>query len=243
MIIQSLINPKVKFVVSLHDKSARKKEKKFIAQGVKTCKTLLEAKLSLYAMFMTQNAYLQYQNDFMVVDVQLVSDDVIKKMSTLSTSADMIAVFDIPDVVLDVQASSVVLYNIQDPGNLGTLIRTAVAMNVENVILVSGADAYQPKVVQATMGTLGYIKIVQMTWVEFVQKFEQRNLCALVVNGGQEPVNIKNSVIVLGNEGQGLPEEIIAACNQKLTIAMPGRAESLNVAIAGAIALYIQSKQ
>ena len=195
MIIQSLINPKIKFAVTLQESAVRKKEKKFIAQGFNTCITLLQAGLLPYATFMTQAAYMTYQDHFIGLDIQLVSQDVMKKMSTLQSPTEIVIIFNIAQVIENVQASTVVLYNIQDPGNLGTLIRTAVAFNVQNVVCVGGADAYQPKVVQATAGTLGFASIFQLTWSEFLQKFKDRQLCGLVVDSGKDALSIKNSIL------------------------------------------------
>ena len=111
------------------------------------------------------------------------------------------------------------------------------------VVVIGGADPYHPKVVQASAGTLGKLTITTSSWEELVKKAEEQkvSLCALVVKDGSnfKEISFKNTLLVLGNEAEGLPAHYIAACDQRLTLAMPGGIESLNAAIAGSIALYL----
>ena len=132
---------------------------------------------------------------------------------------------------------------ISDPGNMGTLIRTAAAMNIAHVIIIGGTDPYSPKVIQSTAGSFATITLYQTTLPILIN--QKLDLCALVVKDGQTPdkINLADKFLVVGNEAHGLNEEQIKACSSKLTIPMPGHTESLNAAIAGAIGLYIMSTQ
>ena len=123
---------------------------------------------------------------------------------------------------------------------MGTLIRTAAAMNIQNVFVVCGVDPYNPKVIQATAGTIAYVTIIETDWQTFLEKHDNIKKCALVVKNGQNAneIDIMQSIFVIGNEGNGLPEEVIKMCDQKMTIEMPGKTESLNAAVAGSIAMY-----
>ena len=243
MIIQSLINPKIKHVVALQKKAYRDMHRQFIAQGATTYETLLQAGLTLHSVFVTAQAYDQH-HDILKTDVRFdVTDAIMAKISTTTTPTGIVAIFEIPESKDCVTANSIVLHNIQDPGNLGTLIRTAAAMNVDTVVTMQGVDPYHPKVIQATAGTIGYVNILQANWPAFYKQYKHISMCALVVQDGKnfEQVDIKNCMILVGNEGNGLPVEIVQACQHKFTIAMPGKTESLNAAVAGSIAMYLKS--
>jgi TrmH family RNA methyltransferase len=244
-VIQSLVNEKIKHVVALQKASYRKEHGQFVAQGDKVCQTLLGTGFELVSAYMTESAFSDYPNLFSEKKLTLVSAAVMKKMSTVQTPTGIVAIFQIPKSNGDLSANSVLLYNIQDPGNLGTLIRTAAAMKFDHVILIGGADVYQPKVVQACAGTLGYVNIVQTEWSTLRVNHKNLKFCALVVDNGksEQDIALKDYVLVLGNEGQGLPDQVIDSCDAQMTIAMPGNTESLNVAIAGAIAMFLKSKR
>lgn len=245
MIIQSLINPKIKHVVALQKNAYRKEHQQFIAQGATTYKTLLDAGCKLHSVYVTAQAYDEHHEILKPDTMFEVTDAIMTKISTTTTPTGIVAIFAIPESKDAGTSNSIVLHNIQDPGNLGTLIRTAVAMNFDMVVTMQGVDPYHPKVVQATAGTIGYINVVQTNWPVFYKTYKSISMCALVVDGGQTPeaLDLKNSMLVIGNEGQGLPPEIITACTQKLTIPMPGKTESLNAAVAGSIAMYLKSKK
>lgn len=140
--------------------------------------------------------------------------------------------------------AGIVLAKLSDPGNVGTLIRTAVAMNVHTVVCVETVDPYSPKVVQASAGTLAAVNLVQLSWDELMQQKGNLQLCALIVSGGKKPSELTNSntLLVIGSEAHGLPNDWFHACETTMTIEMPGNAESLNAAVAGSIALYLTFK-
>lgn len=247
MILSSVDNAKVKHAVALQAAKARKEFGQCLAQGLKVYQTLVDAGWVVDTIFVTQKVH--EENDFeknhqLIVQV---SDSVMKKISTSVTSAELVAIFQIPkqSETVKISQNSVILCDIQDPGNVGTLIRTAAAMGVECVVSVGGADVYQPKVIQASAGTIGNIKIIQTDWKTLRAQNAEVKFGALVVNGGQamNKTVLVDTVIVLGNEGQGLPQQVIDACAKKLTIHMQGKTESLNVAVAGAIAMYEKMKK
>lgn len=118
-------------------------------------------------------------------------------------------------------------------------------MGYKNVIIVQGCDPWSPKVIQASAGTIALVSIIQCSWEELIAKKGSTKLCALVVKDGYKPedLDLKKSLLVVGNEAQGLPEAWIGQCEQKMTIPMPGNTESLNAAVAGSIALYLCCNQ
>jgi TrmH family RNA methyltransferase len=257
MIIQSLINPKVKHLVSLQKKAYRQEHNQFLAQGANVYETLLQAGLKLHSVFVTAQAHDEHHQILKPETMFVVTDAILRKISTEATPSGIVAIFEIPNNFykacdLDanpedkhvVTSNSLVLHNIQDPGNMGTLIRTAAAMNIETIFTMQGVDPYHPKVVQSTAGAIGFVRLVQTNWPIFYKTYKHISMCALVVKDGQKPedINLKECMLVIGSEGAGLPPEIITACQKKLTIPMPGKTESLNAGVAGCIAMYLKSK-
>jgi RNA methyltransferase, TrmH family len=245
MIIQSLINPKVKHLVALQRKVYRQEHNQFLAQGVNAYKTLLQAGIQLHSVFVTAQAHDEHHQILKPDTMFVVTDAIMEKISTQETPTGIVAIFVTPESKDVVSSHAIVLHNIQDPGNMGTLIRTAAAMGISTVVTIQGVDPYHPKVIQASAGTIGYVNIVQTQWPIFYKTYQHIPMCALVVDGGQEPevINLKDCMLVIGNEAQGLPHEITKSCNLKMTIKMSGKIESLNAAVAGCIAMYLKSKQ
>ncbi len=244
MIIQSAQNPKIKHLVQLKNKSYRLKHQEFIAQGFKTCKTLVEADFKLISIFMTESNYLQYQTDFLINETYVVTDEIMKKISTTTTPTGIVGIFAIKEQDFVATTNGVALIEIQDPGNLGTIIRSASAMGIEAIYIIGSVDMYNPKVIQATTGTLKNLKIITCSWEFFKNNIGSTGLCALVVASGKNPeqIDLKNNILVIGNEGQGLSKNIIKDCTEQMTIPMHGKAESLNAAIAASIAMYLKSQ-
>ena len=244
-IIQSLVNPKIKHLVALQKKSYRQEHGQFLAQGITVYKTLLEAGVKLHSVFVTAQAYDVYHEHIKPDTMFEVTEGVMQKISTEVTPSGLVAVFQIPknEPEVEISANSLVLHNIQDPGNMGTLIRTAAAMNISTIFVMQGVDPYHPKVIQATAGTVGFVRIICTNWPIFYKTYKHIAMCALVVHGGNAPenINLKNCMLVIGNEGAGLPSDIIRDCHEKLTIPMPGKIESLNACVAGSIAMYLKS--
>lgn len=244
MIIQSFTNPKVKHLVQLQQKNYRYKNQEFIAQGFKTCQSLLLSGYELKSIFFTQETYAAHQTDFDIQDVYLVTPDIMQKISTQAKTSDIVAVFAMAQNEIVATPNSALLLNIQDPGNLGTMIRTAMAMNLDALYLVDCVDIYNPKVIQSTTGCMVSHKIYQTTLPNLLPAVASIPMCALVVENGQKPqeIPLRSTILVIGNEGQGLPASVTAACAYKMTIPMPGKTESLNAAVAGSIALYLKTQ-
>lgn len=244
MIIQSVQNPKIKHLQQLQNKKFRLKNQEFIAQGFKTCKTLLEAEFQLKSIYMTESNYLQHQDNFLINETYVVTDDIMERISTTTTPTGIVAIFGIKQQDFVATSNGAALIEIQDPGNLGTIIRSACAMGLQALYLIDCVDLYSPKVIQATTGSLKNLKIITCPWDFFKKNIGTISLCALIVDSGKKPeeIDLKNTILVIGNEGQGLSNSIIKDCTEHMTIPMPGKAESLNVAIASSIAMYLKSQ-
>jgi len=249
--ITSLTNPLIQRIVKLHSAKYRKAYQEFIVEGVHIIATLTQAQHKPIQVLTTEKM-LFYTKRFFTPDsvifdnIIVVSEAIMKKISTQETPSGILALFSIPTQPdLDALSSGIVLANVQNPGNAGTLIRTAVAMNKKTAVFIGGVDPFNPKVVQASAGTIGAITIFQLDWQDLITHKKSIPLYALVATGGKNPqaINIRDSLIVVGNEGAGLTDEDIAQCDDTITLPMPGPCESLNASIAGSIALYLSAIQ
>lgn len=240
--MNSLTSEHVKSLVRLAtDARERKQQQQFIAEGMRTCQTLIKSGLTLNQLYVTDFMLEKAEQLAPLDKVTIVSDAVLNKISPSSTPSGLLALFAMPQVSNDEPlASGLVLCQISDPGNMGTLIRTCAAMGKKTVVIIEGVDPFNPKVIQATAGTIGFVNIVQCTWQELMKRKKTLKLAGLVVNAGKPMHTLSaDSLIVVGNEAHGLPTEYQKSCDELITLEMPGGTESLNAAIAGSIAMYV----
>jgi TrmH family RNA methyltransferase len=173
---------------------------------------------------------------------QPVSRRVAERLSQASTASGYVAVFARPQPgLLDPLAGGLVLAGVADPGNVGTLIRTAAACAVGQVVVCGGADPFSAKAVQATAGAIARVPVHVVAPDLGPAPLAGGRLCALVVSGGSAPERLPKARrwLVVGGEADGLHPTWRAACSESCTLPMPGGTESLNAAIAGSIALYV----
>ncbi len=175
----------------------------------------------------------------------LTDPGIVKRLSTLTTPTGPIAVFPFLDVpaaeLLEKTDRIILLHSVQDPGNVGTVIRTAHAFGAGVALSTGTADLYNPKTVRATMGSIFHALIArQVLSRPFLEQADASGFTttAAVPHGGEQPSSLpaEKLVIVVGAEGGGLPEEVISACQQRVTI--PSLVASLNAAVAASILLY-----
>jgi TrmH family RNA methyltransferase len=242
--ITSVANEEIKSVTALQQAKYRQEKKQFIAEGIRTIQTLLESGLSLDMLYVLDDKKIMTHVQKLVDNqyITKVSSTVMNKISTAATPSGIVAVFKIPSAPsLEQLNKGLILAHIADPGNMGTLIRSCVAMNITTVVAIEGVDPWNPKVIQATAGTIGYVDLFQLSWQEILRYKHNLKLCALVVSGGQKPeqLTLDNSLLIVGSEAHGIPPAWLEQCDLRMTIPMPGKAESLNAAVAGSIALYL----
>lgn len=230
-------NSQTKLITSLKQKKYRDREGLFVAEGPKVISELLEEGLKPRWIFTTEILSTKEENHFVVTDAEL------KKISFLTTPNTSLAVFEIPapSPVLE-SGLIVVLDSLRDPGNLGTIIRLCDWFGVEQLICSEDTvDCYNPKVVQASMGSLGRVRLNYLSLPEFLQKTEMP-----VYGGFMDGKSIyseslpKNAILVLGNEANGISNAIAASIGNRISIPRFGdvqKTESLNVATATAILL------
>lgn len=236
---------KIKLIRSLEQKKRRREEGLFVAEGPKVVGDLLEAGYKAKLLVCT-NQYFSKRH-LVAEAVFEVSDDELRKVSFLQHPQDVLGVFEIPNTSAlhtpDPQSLCIALDGVQDPGNLGTIIRIADWFGINQIFCSTDtADAFNPKTVQATMGSIARVII---TYTDLRQFFDTLPADIPVYGTLLDGKNIyeeeltEGGIIVMGNEGNGISEEIRQRINRRLLIPNypQGRktADSLNVAIATAI--------
>jgi len=173
------------------------------------------------------------------------TEEEVRRVSTLKTPAGPVGVFPFLDVSWEDLLSSrervVLLHGVQDPGNVGTVIRSAHAFGAGVALSKGCADLYNPKTVRATMGSIFHAPVArEVETVEFLRRAVAAGFAtaAAVPEGGEAPSAVLEGkiVVVVGAEGSGLPGEVVAACEARVSV--PSRAASLNAAVAASILLY-----
>ena len=240
----------VKLIRSLELKKNRKREQLFVAEGPKVVGDLLRAGYTAYALFSTTAwAEAEPLAATATADVTFVTPDELQRISFLQHPQEVLGVFHIPDEPADdiVTATwpkgkiALALDGVQDPGNVGTIIRIADWFGIDTIYCsLDTADVYNPKVVQATMGSLAHVHIFYCS----LEKLLAQVACPVygtLLDGENifsQPLS-KEGIIVMGNEGNGISPEIRQLITHRLLIpsfsVSSERAESLNVAIATAI--------
>lgn len=239
--ITSVQNELIKTITKLHIPKGRKAQQKFLAEGIRVLTNFAHASWKPTELFSTEQMA-EKAYDLFHKEPIIISDNVLKKLSTVTTPSGIIAVFSYQKETPLKLSSGLVLVNITDPGNMGTLLRSAVAFGSKAVVIADGCDPYAPKVIQSSAGAVAQIDILQWSWEKLLKNKENFTLCALVVKDGEAPATFKDKkdlLLVVGNEAHGLSQEQIDDCDAQLTLPMNKNSESLNAAIAGSIALYL----
>ena len=226
----------IKLIRSLEQKKNRKHEGLFVAEGPKVVGDLLQAGYHARYLFSTVER----------PDAERITDDELRKISFLQHPQEVLAVFETPQTSHHSPLTShlsIALDGIQDPGNLGTIIRIADWFGISTIYCsLDTADVYNPKVVQATIGSLAHVQVVYTDLIElFKQLPPSYPIYGTLLDGENiyEQELTENGVVVMGNEGRGITQEAAALVSHRLLIppypANRPTVESLNVAIATAI--------
>ncbi|MDF2567127.1 MAG: tRNA/rRNA methyltransferase SpoU [Oscillospiraceae bacterium] len=260
--IKSRENSHVKEYVKLcGSKKERAHAGVFAIEGIKICLEAFCEGIEIEKVFVTKDCYEKYYDKLEEIsrrckDFFIISQELESKMSDTKTPQGIFCVCKKLDKHINVDTiynkrSFVMLCSIQDPGNLGTIIRTADALGFDGVILTQDCcDIYNPKVVRSTMGSLLRMDmLVVEDAVRFINNIgADVDTMAAVIDEDAQSVNdvSQNSqrpfIICIGNEGNGLDKDLVKACKKKVTIRMKGKAESLNAAVAASILMWELSK-
>ena len=238
MVITSLDNSKVKDYVRLQQKKYRDLTNTYIVEGEHL---VIEA---YKAGLVKEIILLEGESVPFDIDYIYVSNEVMKKISTLDTAPNIMALCK-KNNITEIKGNKVLLLDgIQDPGNLGTIIRSSVAFNIDTIVLSENTvDLYNPEVLRATQGMYCHINIINMNAVAAIDYLKDNNyiVYGTNVNNGYDVRDVdfnEKFCLIMGNEGNGVREEIQKMCDKNLYIKMNSKVESLNVGVACSILLY-----
>ncbi|MFD1608139.1 RNA methyltransferase [Oceanobacillus luteolus] len=241
-LITSLTNEKVKYWRKLHKKKGRKENKVFLVEGLHLIEEAWNSKQVIIEIIAEETVELPRWSGN--IPVERVSKQVFEHISQTMTPQGIAAVVQIQPQREMKGNQFVLLDAIQDPGNLGTIIRTADAAGMDAVILGKGTvDIFNDKVVRATQGSLFHIPIYEADLVHKVDELQKGGFdiwaTALEKADYYHEVEVPDKVaIILGNEGAGVHPDLIELADKRIKIPIYGKAESLNVSIAAGILMY-----
>ncbi len=252
-VIESRQNRTVKTAAELGaSANARREAGMFLAEGARLCEDAAKSGLTLKTAFFTEEALAKYADYAAAViakaeDSYIVKPHVAELLSQTKHTQGVFCVCEMPHHdSLSFTGKYLVLENVQDPSNLGAVMRTAEAVGISAIILTGGGcDVFSPKVLRASMGAAFRIRVFELeSSLELIEAAKQESIKTFASVSDANAASIRETVfpesalVFIGNEGNGLPESTIAACDERITIPMSGRAESLNAAAAAAIIIW-----
>ncbi len=235
-----LTKSQVKYIQSLGHKKFRDQEGVFIAEGPRIVEEWLRQKeLPVQVIY----AVKEWCDRHPGVEVTQISEQELSRISQMQQPKEVLAVIKKFQELSDLPATNnwiLALDTIQDPGNMGTIIRIADWFGIENIVCQpDSADIYNPKVVQAAMGSLARVRVLYTPLEEWLKKNSSLRVYAASLEGISihQMEESKKGVLIIGNEGKGISDAVMKHVNVKLTIPGKGGAESLNAAVATGILL------
>lgn len=227
----SLTNEEIK---NLKDKKYRKEHNLFMVEGDKFCRDLIKYDVEIVYTITSKKDLSGLPNIF------VVSEKVIKSLSTTVTNQDTICVCKRKNFKISSVGNSLILDNLQDPGNVGTIIRSALAFGFNDVYLVGGVDVYNEKVIRSSAGIILSARLHSCSFDEIKKNKSKIADIFLVADMQGENINKihlekKRIAVIIGNEGAGVSDEFISIADKSVSIPMTKKVESLNAGVAGSI--------
>ncbi len=236
--MQSISKNKIKWIRSLQQKKNREDLGLFIVEGEKMVNEALNS-FGNYIEFLCITKFSTIIPKNPTFEVAIASDEELKSISSLKNPNKSLIVLKIPKTKTVDTQFRIALDGIQDPGNMGTILRLADWFNVKEIICSNDTvDIYNPKVVQASMGAIFRINVIYCDLVDYLTETKEPIFGALLEGENIYKKTVKpNGILVLGNEGNGISKEVISLIKNPITIPRFGKAESLNVSVATGILL------
>lgn len=231
----------IQYIRSLQDKKQRQKYGHFVVEGEKSITELLKSSYEVQTVYALSDTFIHYSKEKRSAELVEVTEKELSQISAHKAPQKALAVVKIPPVPkIDLQANFILaLDEIQDPGNLGTIIRIADWYGIRQIICSKGCtDVYNPKCINSTMGSFLRVEVIYDDIIA-VSESTQLPLMVAVFDGKNvhEPGLPQKGILVIGNEGHGVNTNIIDQAKVKLTIPKFGGAESLNAAVSTAVLL------
>ncbi len=242
MLITSLDNDRVKKYIKLKDKKYRDQTDEFIVEG---SHLVIEA----YKQGLIKELILEQEEVFPLGDIDQIiylPMDIINKISNVETPQTVMALCSKKKENYELGNHILLVDDVQDPGNLGTIVRSAVAFGVDTIVLgTSTVDLYNPKTIRSTQGMFFHVNIIRKDLEEVIDDLKKKEIpiYGTLVEHGDDVRDLTESdkeryALVVGNEGNGVRHEITEKCDKNLYIKMNADVESLNVGVATSILLY-----
>ncbi|APY11892.1 RNA methyltransferase [Seonamhaeicola sp. S2-3] len=227
----------IKLITSLKQKKYRQQHGLFVVEGVKTINELLQSNLKLHALYTTETFNIDAKNEILITEIEL------KKISFLKSPNKALAVFKIPKPKpIDESQLIVALDDVRDPGNLGTIIRLCDWFGVKDLVCSNETvDCFNPKVIQATMGSITRVNLNYVNLIDFLNESKLTSFGTFMDGDNVYNTQLPDSgILIMGNEANGISEAIKSVVEKKISIPKFGdiqETESLNVATATAVLL------
>lgn len=256
-VITAKSNPKIKELKELTVKSsARRSAGLFVCDGVRLCRDAALSGKEIVSVFVTEKCMGKYSAELEEIlssakNVYTVSEEVMKSVSDTVSPQGIICTVKTEKNSFTSQSCRkyIALDGVQNPDNLGAIIRTAEALGIDGIIISGGCDIYNPKALRASMGSVFRIPLsVCDNLSKLIEEYNEIGIpsFASVVSGKAASLADTDfsggALVVIGNEGNGISEEVKNVCKNKITIVMKGRAESLNAAQASSIIMWEMTK-
>lgn len=238
MVITSHDNAKIVEIVKLSHKKYRRLQRRYVIEGARLVRDALEHGAKVVAIYVSESEQSNFNFDGQVV----VADRVFAKIADTVTTQGVLAVVEMDeDVLQEPIGNCLVLDGLQDPGNVGTLIRSAAACGFTDVYAANSVDLYSPKVLRAAMSAHFCVKLHELDDLEsaFLQLNSAEIVCADMCGSDVFEAEFRGkTALVLGNEGNGLSEYAKTHAARTVALPMANGFESLNVAVAGSVVMY-----
>ena len=253
MVISSKDNETIKKLKKLKDKKYRDQENCYIIEGIKLIKEAIQenAKIKLIIICddckQENNIEEDIKYEIAKYECIYVTEKIFLSITNVINPQGMLAVIEKKKQDSEINYEDdlfLILDDIQDPGNMGTILRTADSLNLKQIIMSKEcADIYNPKVVRSTMGAIFRIKIIQSdNLVKTLKEMKKHKIkiitTSLQTNKKIYDIEYNKTAIVIGNEANGVSKEILEIADEKVKIPMPGKTDSLNASVATAVILY-----
>lgn len=240
--IESKDNSNLKLIRKLRQKKFRYKEGKFVIESRKMLEEAIQNSINIDFILLREDIAkdLSKENSFIEssnIDVKYVKDIIFNEISTMSTPDGYLAVVKFPRVNRNLNDKILLLDGIQDPGNLGTIIRSSEAFGFSNVLLLNTVDPYNDKSLRASMGSIFRISLESIKECDLAELKKQYTFYIADMHGQDyRKENYQgNTCLVIGNEANGISDLMMSYCDKKIKIPMEGKLESLNAAISASI--------
>ncbi|WP_460296022.1 TrmH family RNA methyltransferase [Clostridium perfringens] len=251
--IESKNNNLFKEIKKLKEKKHRIKSNKYLIEGLRFVEEAIKSKVSIDSIIFTESFKEKNPDLFLKINENIkliqMNEALLKQLCSTENPQGIVGVINMQNKELKSGELVVLVDKVQDPGNMGTIIRTAHAAGAAGIVMTKGTvDIYNDKTLRSTVGSIFYIPIVEDDSLDFVKSLKKEGY-KLVVSSLQGKNNFFEEnlqgkvMIAVGNEGNGVSEEVYDIADIKVKIPMPGEAESLNVAVATSIMIYEKIRQ